>query len=109
MRIGASVNRSHTISIVEAGYAGAFTLANSRPDVATATLASSGAGSATVTIAAQTGGTTLLTVSDANGNHVTIPVTVSTGGRGTGPVLRRPPGAPGTSPGVPSQGKTLPN
>ena len=109
MRIGASVNRSHTISIVEAGYTGAFTLANSRPDVATATLASSGAGSAIVTVTAQTGGTTILTVSDANGNRATIPITVSTGGRGTGPVLRRPPGDPGNSPGVPSPGKTMPN
>jgi hypothetical protein len=91
MRIGASVNRSHTISIVEAGYTGAFTLANSRPDVATATLASSGAGSAVVTIAAQAGGTAVLTVSDANGNHATIPITVSTSARGTGPAPRRPP------------------
>jgi hypothetical protein len=109
MRIGASVNRSHAISIVEAGYTGAFTLANSRPDVATATLASSGAGSAVVSVTAQTGGTTVLTVSDANGNRVTIPITVSAGARGTGPVLRRPPGVTGTSPGVPAPGKVMPN
>jgi hypothetical protein len=109
MRIGASVNRSHTISIVEAGYTGAFTLANSRPDVATATLASSGPGSALVTIAAQMGGTAVLTISDANGNHVTIPITVSTAGRGTGPVLRRPPGDPGNSPGVPAPGRATQN
>jgi hypothetical protein len=93
-----------TISLVETGYAGAFAVANSQPDVVTALLASTGAGSAHLTLTAQANGSTLLTVSDANGNRLTIPVTVSAASRSLGPVLRRPfPGdtTPPNSPAVP--------
>jgi hypothetical protein len=75
-----------TISIVEAGYSGAFTLANSRPAVARATLTGAGPGLAQLILAPQTQGTTLVTVADANGNSATVQLTVSWRSFGT---LRR--------------------
>ncbi len=89
LRIAPGANGLHTVSIVEAGYAGAFTLVNSHPDVAAATLAAEGAGRARLTLAAVSAGMALVTVADANGNHLTIPVTV-TSTRVIDPYVRRP-------------------
>jgi hypothetical protein len=100
MRRG-DASATKTISVVEPGYTGAFTISNSRPDIATASLVNSGPGSAQITVTARAGGTALLTVTDANGNVLTIPVAVSTGIRGTGSPIRRPaPDTPGTGGGA---------
>ncbi len=90
LSLGAA-NGARTISLVEAGYTGTFTLANSNPNVATATLASSGPGSAQLTVTALKNGSTILTISDTLGNHLTIPVTISTGTRNTSPTTRNGP------------------
>lgn len=89
MRIAGNGNRTRTISIVDAGYTGAFTVTSSLQSVATASIASSGPGSAQLTLQALTSGTTLVTVADSNGNRLTIPVTVQTGARGIGAPIRR--------------------
>ena len=88
LRIGQGANAVHTVSFAEAGYAGAFSVVNSQPDIATATLAPAGAGRAQLTLTALTSGTTLVTVADTNNNRLTIPVTV-TSSRITNPSVRR--------------------
>ncbi len=88
LRIAQGANGVHTVSIAEAGYAGAFSVVNSHPEIATAALSAAGAGRAQLTLTALTSGTTLVTIADANNNHLTIPVTV-TSSRITNPSVRR--------------------